>query len=311
MIRSISIVIPLYNEENNLAPLCEQLSCVMNQLKLESEVIFVDDGSIDASFACLDNIINGDNRFKALRFGRNFGQTAAMAAGIVESSGDVIILMDADLQNDPLDIPLLLNKINEGYDVVSGWRYYRKDSFAKKMSSMLANKLISKVTGVVLHDYGCSLKAYRSEILKNIRLYGEMHRFIPALASITGAKICEIQVNHNPRISGKSNYGMERVGKVIMDLITVKFLLSYLTKPNYIFGKWAAYLFISAILLVSICIPLGIQRAGLMGGIMILAGLQLISMGLLSELMVRIYYESQNKPTYFIKERKNFKNLGK
>ncbi|MCX8124635.1 MAG: glycosyltransferase family 2 protein, partial [Spirochaetes bacterium] len=233
----LSIVLPVYNEEENILPQYEHIVDAMKKTKYTYEIVFVDDGSTDNSFALLEQIAKKDKRVHVVQFRRNFGQTAAMAAGIEYSKGDIIIFMDSDLQNDANDIPLLVQKIEEGYDVVSGWRKNRQDKLlSRKIPSRIANWLIAKVTGVYLHDLGCSLKAYRGEIIRQVNLYGEMHRFIPVHASWIGASIVEVPVQHHPRKFGKSKYGIKRTFKVLLDLATVKFMGSYSTKPNYIFG---------------------------------------------------------------------------
>ncbi len=235
--RTLSVVIPVFNEEGNVDILCSKVIAVMEKLGYPWELIFIDDGSTDTSYEKLSHLAENNTNVKVIRFVRNFGQTAALAAGIDYAKGEIIIPMDADMQNDPRDIEKLLAKIDEGYDVVSGWRKERKDEFITRLiPSWLANKLISAISGVKLHDYGCSLKAYRREILKQVKLYGEMHRFVPIYASWEGAKVTEIPVNHYPRWFGKSKYGISRTFKVILDLLTVKFLSTYLTKPIYVFG---------------------------------------------------------------------------
>ena len=308
----ISIVLPIFNEEENLAELHAKLSETLVKLGREYEIITVDDGSSDNSFEVLKQLHQKDPRVKVIRFRRNFGQTAAMSAGFHHAKGDVIITMDADLQNDPEDIPRLLDKLNEGYDVVSGWRADRKDKFiSRRIPSILANKLIARMTGVKLHDFGCSLKAYRKEITDEINLYGEMHRFIPALARWVGADIAEMKVKHHPRIHGKSKYGISRTTRVILDLMTVKFLLTFSTRPIQIFGRLGMG---SGVLGFLICLYLSIRKLFyrisltermpmlLLGILLILVGVQLISMGLLGEIMVRTYHESQRKPIYTIRE---------
>ena len=238
-IKSVSLVLPVYNEEDNVQPLYEALVGAMAGLSLPCEVVLVNDGSSDDTAARLDALAERDSRFVIIHLRRNFGQTAAMAAGFDEASGDVVIAMDADLQNDPADIPKLLDKMNEGYDVVSGWRRDRKDKWLTRiLPSKIANWLISRMTGVYLHDYGCSLKAYRREVLRDVRLYGEMHRYIPALAYWAGGSVAEVVVAHHPRRFGKSKYGLSRILRVVLDLMTVKFLLAYSTKPIQVFGRW-------------------------------------------------------------------------
>lgn len=311
----ISIVLPIFNEEKNLEELHSRLTGALDKIGLEYEIIAVDDGSRDNSFQVLKDLNKKDPRLKVIKFRRNFGQTAALSAGFHYAVGKVIITLDADLQNDPDDIPRLLEKINEGYDVVSGWRADRKDKFiSRRIPSILANRLIVKMTGVNIHDFGCTLKAYRKEVTDNINLYGEMHRFIPALAKWIGAEITEIKVKHHPRKHGKSKYGISRTTRVILDLMTVKFLLAFSTKPIQIFGLMGLG---SGLLGFLICLYLSIGRLFfpseatsltkrmpmlLLGILCILVGIQLITMGLLAELMVRTYHESQKKPIYVIKE---------
>jgi len=308
----ISIVLPILNEEKNLEELHSRLTETLGKLGLEYEIIAVDDGSTDDSFEVLKRLHQRDAKLKAIRFRRNFGQTAAMSAGFHHARGDVIITMDSDLQNDPADIPRLLDKINEGYDVVSGWRADRKDKFlSRRLPSILANRLIAKMTDVNLHDFGCTLKAYRKEVTDNIDLYGEMHRFIPALARWVGAEITEMKVKHHPRKHGKSKYGISRTTRVILDLMTVKFLLTFSTRPIQIFGRIGLG---SGLIGFLICSYLSIRKLFfkmsllermpmlLLGVLLILVGVQFISMGLLGEIMVRTYHESQRKPIYVIKE---------
>lgn len=312
-IRKISLVVPVYNEEENLRELHEELTSVLDDLKgeVESEIIYVDDGSSDGSFSILKDIYKRDPRVKVIRFRKNYGQTAAISAGFDHASGEVIITMDADLQNDPRDIPRLIDKINEGYDVVSGWRKERKDPFLnRRLPSMMANGLISMITRVHLHDYGCTLKAYRSEIVKNIHLYGEMHRFIPAIASWLGVAISEVPVNHRSRSAGKSKYGISRTMRVILDLITVKFLLSFSTRPIQFFGvlgivSGAVGFIIGLYLTILKYIysqSIGGRPLLMLAVLLIFIGVQFISMGLLGELMARTYHETQNKRIYWIRE---------
>lgn len=306
-----SVIIPVYNEEPNILPLYAALRPVLRQINRSCEVLFIDDGSTDATFQALRFLHDSDPLCSIIRFRRNFGQTAALAAGFAHARGDVIVTLDGDLQNDPNDIPMLLAKVEEGYDVVSGWRLRRKDKFlTRRVPSVCANWLISKITGVRLHDYGCTLKAYRREIAQNIDLYGEMHRFIPAMASWMGTDVAEIQVNHHPRIHGSSKYGLSRTLRVILDLITVKFLLSYATKPLRMFGTFG---FISGLSGFLLALWLSIQKLVFGQGLsdrpmlflailLMLVGLQFVTMGLLGEMMVRIYHQGQGKPTYVIKE---------
>lgn len=310
----ISIVIPIYNEEENLPILYERLKHVLEKLHTKEgktyEIILVNDGSRDRSWEIIESIAEKDKKVVGVNFRRNFGQTAAMSAGFEVAKGKVIITMDGDLQNDPEDIPKLLEKIEEGYDIVSGWRKDRKDAFlSRTLPSRIANWLISKVTGVYLHDYGCSLKAYRADIAKNLDFYGEMHRFLPALAKPLGAKVVEIPVKHHPRIYGKSKYGISRTFKVILDLILVKFLLDYRTKPLRVFGGTGfslAFLGFVIMLYLScekLCFgrPIGDRPLLTFGMLLFITGIQLISTGIIAELITRTYYESQGKRPYLIK----------
>jgi glycosyltransferase involved in cell wall biosynthesis len=309
-IKSISVVIPLYNEEENVEELHRRLTEVLKELQRKYEIIYVDDGSTDGTPQLLETLAHDDEHVIVLSLRRNFGQTAAFAAGFDFASGDVIVTMDGDLQNDPSDIPKLLQYI-DGYDLVSGWRKKRRDPFfRRRLPSMIANWLISTVTGVKLHDYGCSLKAYRREVIKNLRLYGEMHRFIPAVASWYGVRVTEVETKHHPRLRGKSKYGISRTIKVVLDLITVKFLQSFSTKPIQFFGPFG--LFFSALgFLISLYLTLrkflfgesiGGRPLLLLGVLLIIVGIQLIGMGLLGEMLVRVYHESQRKPIYVIKK---------
>jgi glycosyltransferase involved in cell wall biosynthesis len=311
----VSIVIPLLNEVENLELLYSQLRDLFNGWDRKCELILVDDGSTDGSFEILRRLQAGDDRIRVIRLRRNFGQTAAFSAGFDLARGDVIITMDGDLQNDPADIPKLLGKIEEGYDVVSGWRQDRwkegvKSLLTRRIPSAMANWLISKVTGVELHDYGCSLKAYRHDIVENIRLYGEMHRFIPALASWMGVQVAEIPVNHAPRKFGRSKYGLGRIIRVILDLLTVKFLLDYATRPIQIFGLLGVLSLCSGITLaVYLSVlrlyyyqPLSDRPLLLLAVLLVILGVQLIIMGLLGELVVRTYHETQGKPIYMVRE---------
>jgi glycosyltransferase involved in cell wall biosynthesis len=294
----LSVVIPVYNEIENLDALQGELLAALEPSGLSYEIIYVNDGSRDGSAARLNEFATQTDGVVFINLRRNFGQTAAMAAGIDHASGEVIVLMDADLQNDPADIQALLDKLDEGYDVVSGWRRSRKDRFlTRRLPSILANGLISRVTGVQLHDYGCTLKAYRHEVLKEVRLYGEMHRFTPVFAAAAGARITEMVVNHRPRVAGVSKYGLERTFKVILDLITVKFLLSYRTRPMYLFGTagfalmGGGLLSILAALIQRFVFDVHLNRSPL---------LQLAAM--LFGLVVRTYFESQHKPIYVVRE---------
>ncbi len=310
----ISVVIPAYNEEENIPILYEKLKKVLENLGEDYEIIFVDDGSTDRTYGILKEIAQKDKKVKVIRFRRNFGQTAAMYAGFEHAKGDVIITMDADLQNDPEDIPKLLEKMKEGYDIVSGWRKDRKDPFlSRKLPSMIANWIISKVTGVHLHDYGCTLKAYKADIAKNYRLYGDMHRFLPALAKRFGAKITEIPVKHHPRLYGKSKYGIGRTIRVILDIFLVKFLNEYITRPLYVFGGIGLVLFgIGFLIELYLTVlklffgqDIGHRPLLILGVLLILSGIQLISTGIIAELIIRTYYESKGEKPYIIQEKIN------
>jgi len=311
----LSIIVPLFNEEECVVPLYKQLIAVLSKLGKSFEIIFVNDGSTDSSHAVLCRLAESDANVKVINLRRNFGQTAAMSAGFDHARGGIVIPMDADLQNDPADIPLLLAKLAEGYDVASGWRKDRQDKEALRIfTSHLANRLISLFTGVKLHDSGCTLKAYRAEILKGTRLYGEMHRFIPALANLMGARICEVPVTHHPRAFGKSKYGFKRILKVVLDLITVKFLADFSTKPLYMFGGIGIGLFTLATLAGAETVWERIARGTyvhnnpfiLIAVFLGTLGINFIVMGLLAELIVRTYHESQGKPIYHIRDLKNF-----
>ncbi len=306
----VSVVVPLLDEQDNVRPLYEQIIGALKN-KHDYETIFVDDGSTDDSVNILKRLQETDPAIRIIRFSRNFGQTAALSAGFDHARGDIIVALDADLQNDPADIPAMVEKLHEGYDVVSGWRKKRHDNaLTRLIPSICANFFIAKTTGVPLHDFGCTLKAYRREVLEQTKLYGEMHRFIPALASWSGAKICEMVVNHRPRTSGKAKYGLGRVWKVILDLITVKFLGSYSTKPIYIFGGLgilsAAGSVVTGLVVLyqKIAHNFSMNRNPLLTltVLLIMATLQFVLMGLLAEMLVRIYHESQNRPTYVIRQ---------
>lgn len=306
----VSVVVPLLNEQDNIGPLYEQITQTLTDV-YEYEIIFVDDGSSDNSFDILAKLQKTDAGIRVICFRKNFGQTAALSAGFAHARGKVIVAIDADLQNDPADIPKMIAKLNEGFDVVSGWRKKRHDNAVTRLlPSKIANWLISRITGVKLHDYGCTLKVYRREVLEETKLYGEMHRFIPALASWSGARIAEIPVNHRPRTTGKTKYGLGRTLKVILDLITVKFLGSFSTKPIYIFGGLGLASGIGAIasgwivVYQKIAHNFAMNRNPLlvMTALLITTTIQFILMGLLAELLVRTYHESQNRPTYVIKE---------
>jgi glycosyltransferase involved in cell wall biosynthesis len=307
----LSIVIPVYNERENVPLLIKNILSALDRIENPSEIIFVDDGSRDGTGEVLREMSSQYPRVTAILLRRNFGQTAALSAGIDHARGEIIVVMDGDLQNDPQDIPLLLEKLSEGYDVVSGWRRERQDAFFTRiLPSKIANALISRVTGVPLHDYGCSLKAYRADVLKETRLYGDLHRFIPTLASITGARIAEVPVTHHPRHSGKSKYTLNRVFRVLMDLIIVSFLKSFAQRPFHIFG-WTGILLLMvggiidgylALLKIFTGASLANRPLLLLGTLLILAGLQITSLGILAELQIRTYHESQGRPIYSIRE---------
>ena len=309
----ISVVIPEYNEEKNIKPLYAKLKQALGEgeANIGYEIIFVDDGSTDNTFKVLKELHEKDSSVKIIKFRKNFGQSAAISAGFDYSKGDVIITMDGDLQNDPEDIPKLFKKIGEGYDIVSGWRADRKDPFfTKKMPSKFSNWLASKLTGVKLHDFGCTLKAYRREVVENINLYGEMHRYIPALASWVGISIAEVKVRHHPRQHGKSKYGITRLMRGMLDLITVKFLLSYSTRPLQLFGvPGILSFFVGFVIGVYLTIGklfFGMSLADrpllLLAVLLVFLGVQFITMGLLGEIITRTYYEVQGKPIYAVKE---------
>jgi len=311
----LSIVIPVYNEEGNLRPLCAGLTEELEKIGRDYEIVLVNDGSGDGSERVLGELASTDQRIKVINFRRNFGQTAAMMAGIDFATGDIVIPMDGDLQNDPADIKNLLSKLDEGYDVVSGWRKDRKDHELKRnFPSRLANKLISRISGVRLHDYGCSLKAYRKEVLEGIKLYGEMHRFVPIYATWQGGKVTEIPVNHRERVSGTSNYGFERVVKVLLDLVVVKFLANYANKPIYVFGSFGLFsIFISIVtgilalyLKVVDDVSFILTPLPLLVVMAFITGVMSILLGLLAEVIMRTYYEAQGKPTYLVKDTANF-----
>ncbi len=306
----VSIIAPVYNEVDSIYPLYESLAKMMDGLGRPAEVILVNDGSTDGSAERLDEIAEKDERFTIVHLRRNFGQTAAISAGFDIARGEAVIAIDADLQNDPADIPAMLAKLEEGYDVVSGWRKHRKDKWlTRRLPSGIANWLISRVTGVHLHDYGCSLKAYRAEVLKDVKLYGEMHRFIPALAYLAGGRVTEMVVRHHPRIHGKTKYGLSRTLGVVLDLATVKFLLTYASRPLQVFGRWGGLMggigFLLALYLTVQKVFFGMALANrpalILAVLMILTGVQLISMGLIAELQARTYYEAQDKPIYTVR----------
>jgi glycosyltransferase involved in cell wall biosynthesis len=307
---TLSVVIPVYNEEESIRLLYEKLKAALDLLHKEYEILFIDDGSTDRTLSILEEIQTKDKHLIVLSLRRNFGQTAAFAAGFDFARGDIVVTMDGDLQNDPADIPKLLEKIKD-HDLVSGWRKKRKDPFfTRRLPSMAANWLISNVTGVKLHDYGCSLKAYRRDVIKNLKLYGEMHRFIPAVASWYGVRVAEVETIHHPRMHGKSKYGISRTIKVVLDLITVKFLQSFSTKPIQFFGPVGiASGFLGFLILFYLSIDklffgkdIGARPLLLLGALLVIVGIQLIGMGLIGEMLVRVYHESQRKPIYVIKK---------
>ena len=307
----LSVVIPVHNEEENLPPLLEGLSKTLNALGKPFEVIIVDDGSTDGTLARLKELKSTYPWLKIVVLRRNFGQSAAFTAGIDHASGEIIVTMDGDLQNDPADIPLLLEKIEEGFDVVSGWRKDRKDPFwSRKLPSLLANALISRITKVKLHDYGCSLKAYRAEVIKGLIIYGELHRFIPALVNLSGARVTEVEVRHHPRRFGRSKYGLSRTYRVLLDLLLMFFFRKFATKPLHIFGLTGGVLFFLGFLIEGYltCLKLFLhQKIGhrpllILGVLLILAGINLLGTGLLAELLIRIYYESSGKRIYAVRE---------
>jgi glycosyltransferase involved in cell wall biosynthesis len=314
----VSVFLPVFNEEPNLRPLHEKLNAALRQLGRTAEIIYVDDGSSDGSLNVLREIAAHDPRARVVALRRNYGQTPAMAAGIHAARGRVLIPMDADLQNDPVDIVRLLDKLDEGYDVVSGWRKHRKDTLiTRKIPSQMANWLISKIGGVPLHDYGCSLKAYRRESLADVQLYGEMHRFIPIYASWSGARVTEIPVEHHARTMGKSKYGLSRTIKVVFDLMTIKFMASYQTKPLYMFGFAGLTTFVISFLCAVLALLMKFASwphhadfvqtpLPVLTMVMLVLGVQFFFMGLLAEMLVRTYHESQAKPIYAVKERINF-----
>lgn len=313
-LKRLSVVIPIFNEEQNITPLYRELKTVLGGMETDYEVICVDDGSGDGSGEILQRLAQGDKRLRVIQFRKNFGQTAAIAAGVEHAQGEIIVTLDGDGQNDPRDIPRLLERLEQGYDVASGWRRNRKDSLLnKRFPSALANRLISWLTRVKLHDYGCTLKAYRKDILKDVRLYGEMHRFIPAYASWVGARITEMEVAHHPRRHGRSKYGLSRTTSIILDLITILFLQRYSTKPIRLFGG-------AGMILLGLGIMTGLfvlYRRIIWGGVwispmilisflFITMGVMFILLGLIAEIIIRTYHESQGKPIYVVKTMINF-----
>ena len=310
----VSLIIPIYNEQANIAPLMQRVFEVVGGLGFSFEVLAIDDGSEDGSFQLLELETMRHPELKVIRFRRNYGQTAAMMAGIDHAAGAILISLDADLQNDPADIPKLLARLEEGYDVVSGWRIDRQDArFRRKLISRAANLLISRISGVRLNDYGCTLKAYRRDVIKNVKLYGEMHRFIPIYASWMGARVTEIPVRHHPRTRGVSKYGLERVVKVVLDMIVVKFLDRYFVKPIYVFGGVGLASIGFSILIIAAAIWLRFYEGisliqtplPLLSALFFLLGTTSLLMGLLAEMMVRTYFESQHRPAYTVRDSRN------
>jgi glycosyltransferase involved in cell wall biosynthesis len=307
----LSVVIPVYNEEENVQPLICEIRGALKPLGKSYEIVVVDDGSGDGTFAALARLHDQQDCLKIVRLKRNFGQTAAMAAGLAHAQGEIIILMDGDAQNDPADIPALLAKISEGNDLVAGWRFNRKDPFlSRRLPSKVANRLISWTTRVKLHDYGCTLKAMRKDVAKHLKLYGEMHRFIPAIAYERGARIAELKVNHRPRVRGKSKYSIARTLRVVLDLLTVKFLTSYSTRPSHVFGPIGIASggvgFLIAVYLTIQKLVYNLEIGGrpllLLAILLIFIGFQFITMGLLGEMLARTYHESQDRPVFVVGE---------
>ena len=310
----LSLFLPVLDEEENLRPMHAKIAAALDALGKTAEVIFVDDGSTDKSLEILKEIAAGDDRVRVISLRRNYGQTAAMSAGIDAAKGDILIPMDADLQNDPADIKRLLDKLDEGYDVVSGWRKNRQDKLiSRKIPSQIANRIISWIGGVPLHDYGCSLKAYRRDVIQDVKLYGEMHRFIPIYASWAGARVAEIPVDHHARTMGKSKYGISRTIKVVFDLMTIKFMASYGTKPIYVFGTFGMLAFFLSLVAGIWAIVLKLYGTSfiltplpVITVVMLAISMQFFLMGLLAELLVRTYHESQNKAIYAVREKIGF-----
>ena len=308
----LSIVIPIHNEEPSILPLYDRLTSVLETMRKPFEIIFVDDASTDRSFDLLANLVETDSRLKVIRLRRNFGQTAALSAGFDEAQGSVIVSLDGDLQHDPEDIPALLEKIDEGYDIASGWRKDRVDNaITRKIPSRIANWLMAKVSGLELRDFGTTFKAYRAEILKDINLYGELHRFIPALASFYGARVAEVPIRNVPRIAGQSHYGLGRTFNVLFDIITIKFLLRYFTRPMHFFGRVGLLAFVTGSVLLG---TLSIHKLWghsmledhgpllVLGALLVLMGVMMFSTGLLGEVLMRTYFESQGRRIYAVRE---------
>lgn len=309
----VSVLIPVFNEEQSVGECYRELKEVMSRWGGRYEIVFVDDGSRDRTAKILDNIAFRDPRVKVVHFRTNYGQTAAVTAAIDNSRGSILVPMDADLQNDPRDIPALVEKLYEGYDVVSGWRKDRKDrSFSRVLPSRCANWLISRVSGVSLHDYGCSLKAYRREVIENVRLYGEMHRFIPIYARMNGGRVTEVVVNHRARTAGRSKYGLERIFKVVLDLLVVKFFLSYAAKPIYVFGGFGILCLLGSLFPIGMAVVYKLASGDLhkdfvetplpiVAATLVLVGLLAILQGIIAEVLMRTYFESQDRRPYLVK----------
>jgi glycosyltransferase involved in cell wall biosynthesis len=310
----LSIVIPIHNEEHSILPLYDRLTLVLEQLQRPYEILFVDDASSDRSFELLANLVETDGHLKVIRLRRNFGQTAALSAGFHEAKGDIVVAMDGDLQHAPEDIPALLAKVDEGFDIASGWRKHRVDNaIMRKLPSRIANWLMAKVSGVKLKDFGTTFKAYRAEVLKDVNLYGELHRFIPALASFYGARIAEVPIRNTPRAAGGSHYGIGRTFRVAIDILTIKFLLKYFTRPMHFFGTLGLagafsgggiMIFLAAEKLIYYRNDIIAEHGPLMlaGGLLLLAGLMMFSTGLIGEMMMRTYFESQDRRIYAVRE---------
>lgn len=310
----LSVVAPVYNEAPNVEPLYQEITAALDGVTENYEILLVDDGSTDGSFDIIKRLHALDPRLVGIQLRRNFGQSAAFAAGFDHSRGDLIVTLDADLQNDPADIPGMLTKLDEGFDMVAGWRKDRKDNIIRRIPSWLANRLISRATGVTLHDTGCSLRVYRKEVIQQIHLYGQMHRFIPALASWVGITLAEVPVNHRPRIQGEAKYGrfgLDRTFRVMLDLVTVYFMLGFMGRPMHLFGGvgllssaagLAIGLYLTSLKLIhGYTYPIGDRPLLLLGVLLVMIGVQFIAMGLLGELITRTYYESQGKPTYTVR----------
>jgi glycosyltransferase involved in cell wall biosynthesis len=307
----LSVVVPVYNEAPNAAPLVAELRATLDRLTLTAEVVLVDDGSSDDTFAVLVAAIADDPRFRIVRLRRNFGQTAALAAGLDHAGGDIVVTMDGDLQNDPADIPRLLAALDAGYDVVNGWRRDRRDPFlSRQLPSLVANAIIGATTHVRIHDYGCGIKAFRAETAKSLKLYGEMHRFIAAIAGDLGAAVTEIPVHHRPRTRGTSKYGLSRTIRVVLDLLTIKFLSGYSTRPIHVFGFFGMLATLAGLVITGV---LGVEKVFfgmrladrpllLLGIVLLLGGVQFVTLGLLGEMLARTYHESQAKPIYTVRE---------